>query len=202
MMRVSITGLPVTETRGTDLIKKDYGINKNVIYMRNSIELDDFKNPNRQKVREKYGIKENEKLLIYVGRMAPEKNIPFMLDSFKKISEKNPSKLLIVGEGSEIENLKQYAKDHGLENKAIFTGRVEYKEIPNYYGASDLFIMTSTTEVKPLALLEAMATGLPIIAVSACGASDTIQDGLNGYLTSEVVPNLAFSINEKGQITR
>lgn len=168
-----------------DLIKKDYGINKNVIYMRNSIDLDDFKNPNGKKVREKYGIKENEKLLIYVGRMAPEKNIPFMLDSFKKISEKTPSKLLIVGEGSEIENLKQYAKDHGLEGKAIFTGRIEYKEIPNYYGASDLFIMTSTTEVKPLALLEAMATGLPIIAVSACGASDTIQDGLNGYLTSE-----------------
>ncbi len=168
-----------------DLIKKDYGINKNVIYMRNSIDLDDFKNPNRQKVREKYGIKENEKLLIYVGRMAPEKNIPFMLDSFKKISEKNPSKLLIVGEGSEIENLKQYAKDNGIEERTIFTGRVEYKEIPNYYGASDIFIMTSKTEVKPLALLEAMATGLPIIAVSACGASDTIQDGINGYLTSE-----------------
>ena len=179
-----------------DLIKKDYGINKNVIYMRNSIELDDFKNPNRQKVREKYGIKENEKLLIYVGRMAPEKNIPFMLDSFKKISEKNPSKLLIVGEGSEIENLKQYAKDHGLENKAIFTGRVEYKEIPNYYGASDLFIMTSKTEVKPLALLEAMATGLPIIAVSACGASDTIQDGINGYLTSENIDEFANKVLE------
>ena len=168
-----------------DLIKKDYGINKNVIYMRNSIDLDDFKNPNRQKVRDKYGIKENEKLLIYVGRMAPEKNIPFMLDSFKKISEKNPSKLLIVGEGSELETLKQYAKEHSLQDKAIFTGRVEYKEIPNYYGASDIFIMTSKTEVKPLALLEAMATGLPIIAVSACGASDTIQDGINGYLTSE-----------------
>ena len=179
-----------------DLIKKDYGINKNVIYMRNSIELDDFKNPNRQKVREKYGIKENEKLLIYGGRMAPEKNIPFMLDSFKKISEKNPSKLLIVGEGSEIENLKQYAKDHGLENKAIFTGRVEYKEIPNYYGASDLFIMTSKTEVKPLALLEAMATGLPIIAVSACGASDTIQDGINGYLTSENIDEFANKVLE------
>lgn len=168
-----------------DLIKKDYGITKNVIYMRNSIDLDDFQNPDRKKVREQYGIKKEEKLLIYVGRMAQEKNIPFMLDSFKKIVEKQPAKLLIVGEGSELENFRQYTKDHGLEDKVIFTGRVEYKEIPNYYGASDVFIMTSTTEVKPLALLEAMATGLPIIAVSACGASDTIQDGINGYLTSE-----------------
>ena len=179
-----------------DLIKNDYGITQNVIYMKNSIDLDDFQNPNRELIRKKYEIKDDEKLLIYVGRMAPEKNIPFMLDSFKKISDKISSKLLIVGEGSEYENLKQYANEHQLEDKVIFTGRIEYKDIPNYYGASDLFIMTSKTEVKPLALLEAMATGLPVVAISACGASDTIIDGANGYLTSEDRDEFASKVLE------
>lgn len=174
-------------TPGTAIVEllKGYGVGDNVVYMQNSINLDSFKNPDKTAVRKQYGIKDEEKLLVYVGRMAQEKNIPFMIDAFKKISAKCPSKLMIIGEGPELENFMEYAEVNNMMENIIFTGRVEYKDIPLYYGSADLFVMTSTTEVKPLALLEASASGLPIVAVSACGASDTIEDGVNGFLTQE-----------------
>ncbi len=174
-------------TPGSAIIEelKNYGVEKNVVYMPNSIDLDDFTDPDSTGIREKYNVKPDEKLLVYVGRMAQEKNIPFMLDAFRIIQEQIASKLMIIGEGPELENFRSYAKEKNIDESVIFTGRIEYKDIPAYYGAADTFIMTSTTEVLPLALLEAMAAGLPIIAVNACGISDTVIDGENGAITEE-----------------
>jgi len=175
-------------TPGDSIIKvlHSYGIRENVVFMPNAIDLSSFENPDRVKIRAMYGIGEDEKLLVYVGRMAKEKNLPFMLRAFAQIRQKNGRiKLLIIGEGPELEHLKSYAAELSLAESVIFPGRVEYDRIPDYYGAAQLFIMTSTTEVKPLALLEAMASGLPIVAVSAHGSSDTIIDNVNGLLTEE-----------------
>lgn len=174
-------------TPGTSIIEllHSYGIKDNVIHINNAIDLSSFESPDRVKVRSKYSIGKNEKLLIYVGRMALEKNLAFMLEAFKIVLTSYKAWLMIIGEGAELDNLKALALKLGISERVIFPGRIEYREIPSYYGASDIFIMTSTTEVKPLALLEAMASGLPIVAVSAHGASDTIIDGENGYLTEE-----------------
>lgn len=174
-------------TPGTSIIEllNEYGIKDNVVHMPNAIDLTAFENPDRKSIRERYHISDDVILLTYVGRMALEKNLPFMLDAFRIIRGKENAKLMIIGEGPELENLKRYAHSLGVEQDVIFTGRVEYADVASYYGASDLFVMTSTTEVKPLALLEAMASGLPIVAVYAHGASDTIKDGENGYLTEE-----------------
>ena len=174
-------------TPGTSIIEllDSYGIKDNVVHMNNAIDLSAFENPDRKKVRALYGIPDDEKLLVYVGRMALEKNLPFMLESFKILLGSYQARLMIIGEGPELEKLRQMAATLGIGEKVIFTGRVEYRDISSYYGSSDLFIMTSTTEVKPLALLEAMATGLPIVAVYAHGASDTIINGENGFLTDE-----------------
>jgi len=175
-------------TPGDSIIKvlHSYGIRENVVFMPNAIDLSSFESPDRARIRAMYGIGGDEKLLVYVGRMAREKNLPFMLRAFAQIRQKNDRiKLLIIGEGPELENLKSYAAELSLAESVIFPGRVEYDRIPDYYGAAQLFIMTSTTEVKPLALLEAMASGLPIVAVSAHGSSDTIIDNVNGLLTEE-----------------
>ncbi|MDQ7824741.1 MAG: glycosyltransferase family 4 protein [Candidatus Eremiobacteraeota bacterium] len=174
-------------TPGTSIVEllHEYGIRDNVIYMPNAIDLSSFENPDGSRVRARHQIGEKERLLVYVGRMALEKNLPFMLDAFKLIAGTIQVRLMIIGEGPELESLRRYAAALNLGDKVIFPGRVEYREIPAYYGAADLFVMTSTTEVKPLALIEAMASGLPVVAVSAHGSSDTIQDGKNGLLTAE-----------------
>ncbi len=162
---------------------KEYGITTPVEFIPNAIDLEQFKGRNPENVRQKYGLTKDEKILLYVGRIGIEKNLEFMLKAFKNISETENVRLMIVGEGAELENYKKMATEMGLDKKVIFTGRVEYKDIPDYYALGYAFLMTSTTEVKPLALLEAMASGLPIVAVSAAGSSDTITHGFDGLLT-------------------
>ncbi|MFP4496914.1 MAG: cob(I)yrinic acid a,c-diamide adenosyltransferase [Vulcanimicrobiota bacterium] len=161
-----------------------YGFETPVQLLPNAIDLNQFKNVSPKSVQEKYGIKKDEKLLLYVGRLGQEKNLMFMLQAFKNAVEEAPdTKLMIVGQGSELENLRYSAKQMGLADKVILPGPVEYSEIPAYYAAGYAFVMTSTTEVKPLALLEAMASGLPVVAVAAAGSSDTVNDGYDGILT-------------------
>lgn len=163
---------------------KNYGITSPVEMIPNAINIDVFRNPDSSWVRKKFNIADTDKTLIYVGRIGLEKNLGFMLKAFKKALNDVPeARLMIVGEGPELEALKDLSKSLEIEERTIFPGRVEYKDIPSFYGIGYAFLMTSTTEVKPLALLEAMAAGLPVIAISASGSSDTITQNYDGILT-------------------
>ncbi len=188
--------LIITPGKSIQDLVHSYGIRDKVVFMPNAIELSNFEHPDGAAVRKRYGIPEDEALLLYVGRMAQEKNLPFMLDAFKKIMDTHKTRLMIIGEGSMLHELQGRAKALGIMEKTVFTGRIEYNAIAPYYGAADLFIMTSTTEVKPLALLEAMASGLPIVAVSAHGSSDTIIHGQNGLLTEESIESFTKAVGE------
>jgi len=168
----------------------NYGITSPIEMIPNAIDLSSFYHPDPEPVRKKYGLKQNDKLLVYVGRIGLEKNLGFMLKAFKKAKESVPDvKLMIVGEGPELDPLKDLAINLGIGDSVIFPGRVEYEEIPSYYKAGYAFIMTSTTEVNPLALLEAMASGLPVVAISAAGSSDTVTTGYDGILTDNNMDN-------------
>jgi glycosyltransferase involved in cell wall biosynthesis len=165
---------------------QDYGVDMAVEMLPNAIDIHKFKGRDGGRVRQKLGLEEDEKLLIYVGRMGVEKNLPFMLDSFRDALKEYPrARLMIVGEGPELSALTRMKDGMGLGGRVIFTGRVEYDEIPDYLAAAYAFIMTSTTEVKPLALLEAMASGLPVAAVSGVGIWDTVTHDRDGILTGE-----------------
>lgn len=171
---------------------KSYGIKQRVEVLPNAIDLSSFENPDKHKIWAKYSIGQNERVLINVGRLGLEKNLAFMLHAFKIIAHKAHNvKLMIVGEGPEEKALKDLSGELGLGRKVTFTGRIDYHEIPSYYGAADIFIMTSVTEVKPLAILEAMASGLPMVAVAASGSSDTITSGLDGILTELNIEDFA-----------
>ncbi|MCE1245362.1 MAG: glycosyltransferase family 4 protein [Firmicutes bacterium] len=162
----------------------NYGITAPIEMIPNAINLDTFRHTDPRPVYEKYGISPSDKVLVYVGRIGLEKNLGFMLKSFKRAQAEVPeAKLMIVGDGPELEFMREFAGNLGIEKSVVFPGRVEYSEIPAFYGAGYAFIMTSTTEVKPLAILEAMAAGLPVVAISAAGSSDTVNQGEDGILT-------------------
>lgn len=167
----------------------DYHVAKPVEVVPNSIEVEKFQNisPDIKKdIKNKFGIKDDEKVLIYVGRMALEKNLAFMLKSYKIILKEKPAtKLVIIGEGPELEALKAQAVQLGINKNVIFTGRIEYPEIPNYIAIADMFIVTSTTEVRPLAIIEAFACGLPVVSVDVPWARDIIKDGVEGILAPQ-----------------
>lgn len=170
-----------------------YGVTKSIQVIPNPTDLNKFLHNDREAIREKYGLK-NEKLLMNIGRIAPEKNLNLLLHSFREMLNRSgvhSLKLMIVGDGPALQDLIQLAQNLGIHEDVIFTGLVDPSFVPEYLAAADLFVMTSTTEVKPLAQLEALASGVPIVAVSAAGANDTIVHGENGLLTSEDVQ--AFS---------
>jgi glycosyltransferase involved in cell wall biosynthesis len=165
----------------------DYGVTNSIRVIPNPIDLDKFLHCDGMTIRKKYQLGQ-EKLLINIGRVAPEKNLNLLLNSFKLMLAKAPQnslKLMIVGDGPELTSLVQQANTLGIQDTVIFTGLVNPTLVPEYLAAADLFVMTSTTEVKPLAQLEAFASGLPIVAVAAAGANDTITHDKNGLLVPE-----------------
>jgi 1,2-diacylglycerol 3-alpha-glucosyltransferase len=139
-------------------------------------------------VRHRYGLR-REKLLINIGRIAPEKNLELLLKAFRQMLDHTVAntlklKLMIVGEGPDLPNLRQITSNLGLEREVIFAGLVAPAAVPDYLDAADLFVMTSFSEVKPLSQLEALAVGVPIVSVRAPGANDTIMHDQNGLLVN------------------
>lgn len=162
-----------------------YGVTRPMEILPNAIDLTAFEQAHAGDVRARLGIGPQERVLLYCGRLAREKNLPFMLQALGDTLRRAPGiRLVMVGDGTERETLQRLAADLGLDQRVLFPGSVPYGDVPRYYAAADLFVMTSLTEVMPLALLEAMASGLPVVAVAGPGLSDVVTDGLNGILTA------------------
>lgn len=160
-----------------------YGGDGRSIVIPNAIQLKTFQKADGTSIEKKYGLT-GKKTMIFVGRLAEEKNLSFLLKAHAKIISRIPDAvLMLVGDGPFKTSLQEQAQHLKIEQNVIFTGMVPYPQIPSFFKSSQLFVITSTTEVKPLAILEAMASGLPVLAVKASGAVDTITDEVDGYLT-------------------
>ncbi len=171
---------------------RSYGISRPVAVVNNGIDLTSFEQARSDGLRRRLGISAAAPVAIFAGRLAVEKNLDFMLAAFGAVTrEVADARLLLVGEGADADRLRRVVRSRRLDGRVVFTGRVPYEEIPSYYAASDVFVMTSLTEVRPLAILEAMAAGLPIVAVDASGAADTITSGADGLLAPGDVPAFA-----------
>lgn len=108
-----------------------------------------------------------------------------MLKGLERLKERMGDcfRLLLIGDGTYKEELIAEAKLLGLEDNVVFTGRIEHSIIHNYCRAGDVFLFASQSETQGIVLLEAMAAGLPVIAVKATGVNDVVHDGFNGYLS-------------------
>ena len=123
------------------------------------------------------------KILLFVGRLEPVKNLNWFLNVFMEVKNKyNNIKLLIIGEGKEKENLKLKVKDLNLEDTVKFLGTVEYNDLTNYYHLADVFVLPSLSESFGKVLVEAGASGIPCIASATTGAKEIIQDNKTGFL--------------------
>ena len=124
-----------------------------------------------------------QRVLLYVGRLSAEKNLPFLLEAYKLILRQDGHcRLLLVGGGPQEEELRDKVRQMGLTDRVTFTGNVEYDRLPAYYRLADAFLFASRNESCPLAVLEAMAAGLPIMALDAPWARDLLRHGENALL--------------------
>lgn len=121
------------------------------------------------------GGQKDKKLLLYVGRLAPENRIEQLLDVLKKA---NDCCLAIVGDGPHRRFLENYFK----ETDTVFTGRLYGEELASAYASSDIFVFPSTTKTAGLVLLEAMASGLPVLAAKCGPTCEQVKHGITGLL--------------------
>lgn len=134
---------------------------------------------NRNDIRAKYGIDESTCLLIFLGRLAREKNVEELLEYVSKEDNEN-LQIMIVGDGPYREDLEKKAIDYKVENKVIFTGMVDPEKVYEYYCAADIFVSASTSETQGLTYIEAMASGLPILCRNDNCLDNVVNNEING----------------------
>ena len=174
----------ITPTSDIKNILRNGEVTRPISVIPTGVPLDKFEHGDGTWLKRHYQVPADKKVLLFVGRLTQEKNIPFLVDSFKLIHEQYPASVLVLtAEGPMERELRQQASGLGLrpEVDVIFTGALPYDELTNVYHSADLFVFSSLTETQGLVLVEAMAAGLPVIAVRATGVNDMVshqQDGL------------------------
>ena len=172
-----------------------YKVKKPIFVIPSGIYLEKFSEMNNQAIRRKYNISENKLLLLTVSRLNPEKNISFLLKSFRKIILKYPNTyFMIVGDGPSRKELELQATKLGIRKKIIFTGNIHQDKIPFYYNTADIFLFSSFTETQGIVIAEAMAASLPVVAIEANGVKDVIINKENGFLTSDNIDDFSQTV--------
>lgn len=145
------------------------------------------RNPDREKeIRSRY--LDGEKwLFVTTARLEKEKNLDFLLRGAACLRNMvgDSFRILVIGEGTRKESLKNMAEELGIGRQIVFTGRVPNTEVSNYLHAADGFLFASKSETQGIVLLEAMAAGCPVVAVRASGVVDVVRQEKNGFMTEE-----------------
>jgi len=162
---------------------------KKVVVIPNGIELDCFDVLPKEEIRTKLGIKEDEKILIFVGTLRSIKGVKYLIQAMKSIIQQDPKiKLMLVGDGEEKQSLKALSKELNIEKNIKFVGEVPHKNISEYLAAADIFVLPSLSEGFSIVVLEAMASGLPIVATNVKGVPEIVKNGVNGFLVEPMCP--------------
>lgn len=168
------------------LFRDEYHYDKDIYIVPTGLDASRFYKENSDKLkvtrlRHYLGYKKKDFVLLFVGRLAQEKNVPFLIDVIEKCSNKN-IKLLIVGYGPDEEKYRSEVKKRNLQDRITFTGKVSWKDMPNYYHVANAFITASTTETQGLTVIEALAASIPVICIDDDAFKSVIIDNFNGRI--------------------
>jgi len=170
-----------------DFIVETYGLEgKPVQVIPTGIPVDDYRQGDRRWLREQLNIGPDAPVLIFVGRLAREKNVGFLLEALQHVrATMDNVHLVLVGDGPDRPRLERLAREMGIGQWVHFTGTYSREQVVQALHGADLFVIASTTETQGLATLEAMAAGLPVVGVDAPGTHDMVQNGVQGLLRRE-----------------
>lgn len=165
---------------------KGYKVKNDICVIPVGLDLDKFQQPyapgERAAIRGKWGIAENDFLFVSICRLGPEKNVKESIENFALLLKKFPlCKLLVVGSGTDEENLHKLVEEKKLSASIIFTGSIDPKEVWKYYRLGDIYISSSKSEIQGLTYIEALASGNPIICREDPSLNGTLEEGKNGY---------------------
>ncbi len=168
-------------------VLRGYGITVQAEVIPTGLQDKSFEAADGDAFRVKYGIPLDRPMLLYVGRVAFEKNIDFLLGMAKVLSDERPDVLLVVtGEGPAEKSLHQLAKSLNLDNNIQFIGYLNREtELNACYQSADVFVFASKSETQGLVLLEAMAQGTPVVAIAELGTASILIEGEGALIAPE-----------------
>jgi glycosyltransferase involved in cell wall biosynthesis len=179
-----------------EILIREYGLEDRYTVIPTGTDLQPFLHADGKSLRQSKGWQDN-KVLISIGRLAPEKNWETLLRAAAQVYPQHPTmRLVLIGDGPDKQTLELLAAELGIAECVTFTGQVPFDEIPAYLKAADLFVFASVTETQGLVTIEAMAAGLPVVAVDGSGTHDIVDHGKEGLLVENDPNDLAAAINE------
>ncbi|MDP2962901.1 MAG: glycosyltransferase [Sulfurimicrobium sp.] len=183
----------VVPSHGMLDVLRGYGIQTRAEVIPTGLPVDNFTPGDGAAFRARHRIPPQRPVMLYVGRVAFEKNIGFLLHVTARIRRDMPDVLLIIaGEGPALNLLKSQAAQLGLGNNIMFVGYLDRKsELPDCYRAANVFIFSSCTETQGLVLLEAMAQATPVVALAELGTRDVLQEGQGTLIAAHEIEDFA-----------
>ncbi len=164
-------------------ILRDRGVTAPVEVIPTGIDPSRFEHGDGKRVKRQQAIPENAPVIGHVGRLAPEKNPEFLADAVAALlRQANDAHFLVVGYGPSEQRIHDILRRNKVERRVHFTGKLTGQDLADAYHAMDVFAFSSKSETQGLVLAEAMACGVPVVALDAPGAREVVQDSVNGYL--------------------
>lgn len=159
---------------------------KNLIVQPAGIDSNKFKMKNSDKLRKKLSIPKKSKVILYLGRVAKEKNLEVLIEQAQSILNKLPeARFVIAGKGPAESYYADLVKSKGLSNNFVFTGYIPDEQLCEVYSLADVFSFTSTFDTQGLSIIEAMAVGVPPVVKKSTAPSEFVKDGKNGYIFND-----------------
>ena len=192
----SAVDLVISPSQGMERILRQYGVESHIEVVPNGANLKPFHKA-KPLSRAEFGFRKEDILLVYMGRVAPEKNIEFLLQAFAGVARTVPNVYLLIlggGQKEHEEKLRPIPGELGIEDRVRFMGMIPYDQLPSYLAMCDAFVTASVTEVHPYSVIEAMATGLPIMGIDSPGVGDSVEEGVSGLLSTEDIASFTAKL--------
>jgi glycosyltransferase involved in cell wall biosynthesis len=191
----SLDGM-VVPSRPMMEVLRNYGVTTHAEVIPTGLEPESFVLGNGDDFRRKYGIALDRPMLLFVGRVAHEKNIGFLLQVVDRVRKDIPEILfLIAGEGPAREGLEHEVSKLGLSGNVMFIGYLDRNtELNSCYHSADIFVFSSRTETQGLVLLEAMAQGVPVVSTAEMGTRDVLREGAGVWIAKEELEDFSGKV--------
>ena len=173
-----------------------YGITRPLEIIATGLDDEFYRRGDGMRFRDRHGIDRRRPVLVYVGRVAHEKNIGFLLQVLGKLRGSMKDILLIIaGEGPALTRLQRQARSLGLEQNISFIGYLDREtDLLDCYCAGNVFVFSSRTETQGLVLLEAMAQGTPVVALSVLGTRAILEAGKGALVAEDSIDDFAHKV--------
>lgn len=191
----SVNSIIVPSTPMAEALRK-YGVKKSMEIIPTGLNLREFKGGNGERFRKKYAIDKSRPVMVFVGRVAHEKNIDFLISVVQEVKKELDNILLIIaGEGPAVASLKKSVFKRGLQDNVFFIGYLDRQsELLDCYRAGDVFVFASRTETQGLVLLEAMALGVPVVSTAVMGTKDVLRNRKGALISAETRAEFADKV--------